>query len=120
MATNAICGHCGAALQHPSAACASCGARQYYPSLVRSHRNPALAALLAVVPGLGHLYVGDVRRGLGFFAAAGGLEFLGLDMDLTAVGAVVGVPMEVGGVGLWLFSIFDAYRSARRHNQGLG
>jgi len=118
MATNAICGRCGAALQHPSAPCASCGARPSYPALLRPYKNPALAALLAVVPGLGHLYVGDVRKGLGFFAAAGGLEFVGFDLDLTAVGAVAGVPMEVGGLGLWLYSIVDAYRTARRHNAG--
>ena len=66
-----------------------------------------------------HLYVGDAHRALGFFAAAGGLEFLGFDLDLTAVGAVVGVPMEVGGVGLWLYSIVDAYRAAHRHNREL-
>jgi len=119
MATNAVCGHCGAVLRHPSAACTSRGARPQYPDLVRPNKSPALAALLAVVPGLGHLYVGDAHRALGFFAAAGGLEFLGFDLDLTAVGAVVGVPMEVGGVGLWLYSIVDAYRAAHRHNREL-
>jgi hypothetical protein len=50
--------------------------------------------------------------------AAGLLEFFGFDFDLTAVGAVIGVPMEVGGVGLWLYSIFDAYNSAKRLNEG--
>jgi len=35
------------------------------------------------------------------------------DLDLTAIGAVVGVPMELGGGTLWLFSIVDAYRTAR-------
>ena len=61
---------------------------------------------------------GDWRRAIGFMGAAGALEFLGFDLDLTAVGAVVGVPMEVGGVGLWLYSIFDAYQSARRTSRG--
>jgi hypothetical protein len=88
-------------------------------NMLRRSKSPALAALLAIVPGLGHVYVGDYARGAGFFAAAGGLEFLGFDLDLTAIGAVVGVPMEVGGVGLWLFSIFDAYRTAHRHNHAL-
>jgi hypothetical protein len=51
--------------------------------------------------------------------AAGVLEFFGFDFDLTAIGAVVGVPMELGGAGLWLYSIFDAYHTAKRRNQGL-
>jgi hypothetical protein len=45
------------------------------------------------------------------------LQFVGFDLDLTAIGAVIGVPMELGGVGLWLYSIFDAYRTAQRMNQ---
>jgi len=50
-------------------------------------------------------------------AGAGFLQFFGFDFDLTALGAVIGVPMELGGAGLWLFGIVDAYRAARRHNQ---
>jgi hypothetical protein len=119
MGSNAICGHCGAVLQHPSAPCQACGARPYYPSLVQPRKSPALAAMLAVVPGLGHLYLGDYRKGVGFMGATGALEFFGFDLDLTAIGAVVGVPMELGGVGLWLYSIFDAYHTAKRRNQGM-
>ena len=120
MGSNPLCGNCGAVLRHPAGPCDACGARPVYPSLVRPQKSPALAAMLAVVPGLGHLYVGEYRKGLAFMGAAGVLEFAGFDLDLTAIGAVAGVPMELGGVGLWLFSIFDAYHSAKRHNQGLG
>lgn len=86
-------------------------------NLMRSRKSPALAAALAIVPGLGHLYLGQFGRAAGFMGAAGLLEFLGFDLDLTAIGAVVGVPMELGGVGLWLYSIFDAYHTARRLSQ---
>jgi len=34
------------------------------------------------------------------------------------IGAAVGVPMELGGGGLWLFSIVDAYRTAKRMESG--
>jgi hypothetical protein len=84
----------------------------------RRRKSPFVAAALAIVPGLGHAYLGEWPRALGFFASAGALEFVGFDLDLTAVGALVGVPMEVGGVGLWLYSIFDAYRTAKRRSQG--
>jgi hypothetical protein len=119
MAYNATCGHCGAALTHPTAPCWHCGAQPYYQALVRRGKSPALAALLAVVPGLGHLYLGDYRKGLGLLGAGGVLEFFGFDLDLTGIGAVMGVPMELGGVGLWLFSIVDAYQSARRMSRGV-
>ena len=79
----------------------------------RPRKSPLLAAALAVVPGLGHVYLGEWRRAIGFAGAAGLLEFFGFDLDLTMIGAVVGVPMEVGGVGLWLYSIYDAYSRAK-------
>ncbi|TME57645.1 MAG: hypothetical protein E6I58_04910 [Chloroflexi bacterium] len=48
----------------------------------------------------------------------GGLQFFGADLDLTVIGAAIGVPMELGGGGLWLFSIVDAYRTAKRMESG--
>ena len=83
-------------------------------NVIRHRKSPLLAALLGVVPGLGHIYLGEYGKGAGFLAAAGLLEFVGFDFDLTAIGALVGVPMEMGGLGLWAFSIFDAYRTAKR------
>jgi hypothetical protein len=87
-------------------------------NMIRSRKSPLAAAALAVVPGLGHVYLGEWRKALGFMGAAGFLEFFGLDLDLTAIGAVMGVPMELGGFGLWLYSIFDAYHSAKRLSRG--
>jgi len=34
-------------------------------------------------------------------------------------GAVVGVPMELGGFGLWAHGVWDAYHRAKSHNLGL-
>ena len=116
MASNVTCGRCGALLEHPSVPCRSCGTQPYWSALARPRKSPMVAAALAIVPGLGHLYLGEWRRAASFMGAAGLLEFFGFDFDLTAVGAVVGVPMELGGVGLWLFSIFDAYQRARRQS----
>jgi TM2 domain-containing membrane protein YozV len=81
---------------------------------VRTRKNPFLAAALAVVPGLGHFYLGENKKGIAYLIGIGGLEFFGLDLDLSFIGAIIGVPLEVGGGSLYLFSIFDAYRSARR------
>lgn len=80
----------------------------------RRRARPIRAAALGIVPGLGHLYVGDWRKGLVLLGLFAGVELLGLDLDLSLIGATVGVPMELGGFGLYLFSIWDAYHSARR------
>jgi len=66
-----------------------------------------------VLPGCGHFYLGHNMKGLAYLLGIGGLQFFGLDLDLTAIGAVVGIPMELGGGTLWLFSIVDAYRTAK-------
>lgn len=114
-----LCGRCGAVLARPDAPCLSCGAA---PAGARPalRRSPLVAAgLSALLPGLGHLYLGRTPKALGVFAAFGGLEFFGFDLDLTAVGALVGVPMELSGVGLWLYGIADAYRLGRAMERGL-
>jgi hypothetical protein len=80
-------------------------------------KSPLLAAALAVVPGLGHLYLGHWPKFLLYLAGLGGLEFIGADMDLTGLGAVIGVPTELGGLALWAFSILDAFQTARHMNR---
>ena len=73
-----------------------------------------MAAALAVVPGLGHFYLGENKKGIGYLVGVGALEFFGFDLDLSIIGALIGVPLEIGGGSLWVFSIVDAYRTARR------
>lgn len=118
MATTTICGRCGSPLPNPSATCPKCGARpsQGYTGrrAARSRKSPALAAALAIVPGMGHVYLGQNLKGLFFLLACGGMEFVGIDLDLSIIGGLVGVPLGVGGIGLYAFQIIDAYREAKR------
>jgi TM2 domain-containing membrane protein YozV len=88
--------------------------------VVRARKNPLLAAALAIVPGLGHFYLGENKKGIAYLIGIGGLEFFGLDLDLSMIGALIGVPLEVGGGTLWLFSIVDAYRTARHMESQAG
>jgi TM2 domain-containing membrane protein YozV len=109
MAADVFCGTCGAVLTNPIAPCPRCGAPasgRYQATVVPRRKNPLVAAALAIVPGCGHFYLGHNAKGLAYLLGIGGL-------DLTVIGAAVGVPMELGGGGLWLFSIVDAYRTAR-------
>ena len=81
---------------------------------MRTRKNPLTAAALALVPGCGHFYLGENKKGIAYLIGVLGLEFFGFDLDLTMIGALIGVPLEVGGGSLWIFSIVDAYRTARR------
>ncbi len=81
--------------------------------MAKPRKSPALAAALAIVPGLGHFYLGHNMKGLAYLVGIGGLQFFGLDLDLSVIGAAVGVPMELGGGTLWVISIVDAYRTAK-------
>jgi TM2 domain-containing membrane protein YozV len=81
---------------------------------MRPRKNTFVATALAVVPGLGHFYLGHNVKGIAYLAGVLGLQFFGFDLDLTVIGAAIGVPMELGGGGLWIFSIVDAYRTAKR------
>jgi TM2 domain-containing membrane protein YozV len=80
----------------------------------QARKSPALAAVLAIVPGLGHFYLGHNLKGVAYLVGVGGLQFFGFDLDLSVIGAAIGVPMELGGAGLWLYSIVDAYRTAKQ------
>jgi len=75
--------------------------------------SPGRAARLSIIPGLGHWYVGAPLKGLAFFAAIVGPIVVGSELDLTVIGAAVGIPLDLGGLGLWAFCAYDAYRTAR-------
>jgi len=109
VAAEVLCGRCGTLLTNPNAPCPRCGA-------------PASGAYQGaagpIVPGLGHFYLGHNVKGVAYLVGVGGLQFFGADLDLTVIGAAIGVPMELGGGGLWLFSIVDAYRTAKRMESG--
>jgi hypothetical protein len=100
--------------------CPRCGAPAsgaYRGTPIRRPRNPLTAAALAIIPGCGHFYLGHNKKGIGFLIGIGGLQFFGLDLDLTVVGAALGVPMELGGGALWLYSIVDAFRTAKHEEE---
>jgi len=127
MASEVLCGRCVALLTNPVAPCPRCGApasggagyRYAAPpygatSRPYTRKSPWVAAALAVIPGMGHVYHGKNVKGLGFFAGLVGMQFLGFDLDLSVIGAAIGVPLELGGGTLWIYSIVDAYRTAKR------
>lgn len=119
------CPRCGTEVAATTKFCPECGTQLQVQPLQgevierREARAPALpspwtAAFLSIVPGLGHWYAGAPRRGLIFFVAIVAGEVLGIDLDLTMIGDVVGIPLGAGATGLWVFCAVDAYRTALR------
>lgn len=120
MAADVFCGNCGAVLANPDSLCPRCGSPasgRHQGTTIKRPKNPLTAAALAIIPGCGHFYLGHNKKGIGFLLGVGGLQFFGFDLDLTVIGAALGVPMELGGGALWLYSIVDAYRTAQHENE---
>jgi TM2 domain-containing membrane protein YozV len=117
MASEVLCGNCGTLLTNPNAPCPRCGSPasgRYQGPAPRTRKNPWTAAALAVIPGCGHFYLGHNLKGIALLVGIGGFQIFDTSLDLTGIGALVGVPLEIGPAGLWLYSIVDAYRTAKR------
>lgn len=73
--------------------------------------NPYLVLALAILlPGAGHVAVGEPRRGLAFaffVLLFGALTYATTTPDISFVGR------HAGGLFIWALSIPDAYRRAR-------
>ncbi len=123
------CPRCERPVDNQARFCPNCGTQlRVQPltgELVRPNRpspggrlpTPWVAAILSIVPGLGHVYAGAPLRGLVFFVGVLGPELIGVELDFTLIGEAIGIPLGLGGLGLWAFSVVDAYRTARRRIQ---
>jgi uncharacterized protein DUF6677/zinc ribbon protein len=119
------CPRCRRSVAAEAAFCPYCGAQlrvqplhgEIIDGTPRFKKNrpvsPGRAARLSLIPGLGHWYAGAPVKGLAFFAAIVGPLVIGTELDLTVVGAAVGIPLDLGGLGLWAFCAYDAYRTAK-------
>jgi len=95
----------------------------------RERKNPGTTALIATIGGLfgflglGHIYLGEVRRGLllmiiGWILEIGGIALTKIFLfstliGVTIIGAVIGIPMLLIYFVLWIWQIFDAYNKAK-------
>jgi hypothetical protein len=75
-------------------------------------KSPALAGLLSMFPGLGHLYLGLYQRAFAF----GGAFILCIAVTSHGRGGAFFGPLIAF---IWFFAIIDAVRQARAINRGL-
>jgi hypothetical protein len=89
-------------------------------------KSPTIARLLAIVPGAGHMYAGEMEHGLIVATVIPSLVLAGALAGCLSVlftpdqghcerSTPVKVSLIAAG-GLWAWSIFDAGRAARRTN----
>ncbi len=83
--------------------------------------QPAMAGVLAIIPGAGHVYANEPLRGVAFL---GGMS---TSLLITTVGFAIGyggsdlgAPMMIGGVlsfvGIYIWNFFDAVKVAKIQN----
>jgi TM2 domain-containing membrane protein YozV len=123
MASEVLCGRCGALLMNPASACPRCGAPAsggFRSTAFPQRKNPLVAATLALIPGCGHFYLGHNLKGIGLLVGIAGFQLFDTSLDLTGVGALLGVPLELGPGTLWVYSIIDAYRTAKHMEREAG
>jgi hypothetical protein len=73
-------------------------------------KNPGLAALLSLFPGMGNIYNGLYMRGMAFFLVIASLIALVSRGDHPLFGLAIAF--------FWLFNVIDAYRQATLINYG--
>ncbi|WP_456372824.1 hypothetical protein [Methanocaldococcus sp.] len=79
-------------------------------------KSVGIAVLLSfVIPGAGQMYLGKVGKGIILLIATGILIAFGLLLSLL----VIGIPLLLLGLIIWIYSIYDAYKSAKDYNAQL-
>lgn len=93
-----------------------------------AEKSALAARVLGIVPGGGHMYAGETRRGFAFLGGTVGLLLLGTTALLAeCIGEVGGYGERCDSsntddvfaaavVGLWGWSLYDAGRAAQRTN----
>ena len=117
------CIHCGSEVSDDAKVCQSCGQPlQSRKDLMSERKDPSRSALYSlVIMGGGQMYIGNMRRGVYFLAAA---VVLTIALVVTVLAATEDNFWELAAMiamaailfALWIVNIFDAYNQARLHN----
>lgn len=100
------CWSCGIPIKSAAEICPQCGVRQRPPPTTQE-KSPGIAALASVIwTGAGQIYNGELGKGIALMA----LMFVSALSVLFVIGFIT-TPL------IWLYSVYDAYRTAERINQ---
>lgn len=128
------CPNCGKEVQADASFCPSCGhnlkvapAPRPAPSVPTEHKSSGVAAVLALVlgiiglMGIGHIYVGRIRRGIilliiGIFLAVLTWGSFLLGFVTFGLGFLVGIFFAIILFALWIWQTYDAYSLSKKFN----
>ena len=101
-----FCSNCGEEIDAKAEICPKCGVRVKAPPA--GEKNPGLAAVLSfLIIGLGQIYNGQIGKGIGLI--------VGMVISAFLFVLLIGIPIYII---LWLYSIYDAYNTAKKINAG--
>jgi hypothetical protein len=94
---------------------------------VSAPKSPSTARVIGIIPGAGHMYAGEVGRGFLYLGGTLGILVAGALVATTDClsdmfsgqpdcGRTAETVTLIAGGGLWVWSIVDAGRAARRTN----
>lgn len=104
-----FCRDCGEEISERAEICPHCGIRQKEPEFETppqqlKQKDPGLAAVASLlIPGLGQVYNGQIAKGII-------LGIVTLALVVSIVGVIIGAP-------LWIWLIYDAYKTAQKTNR---
>jgi|YelNatPaOPRAMG01_1025707.scaffolds.fasta_scaffold362959_2 TM2 domain-containing membrane protein YozV/ribosomal protein S27AE len=98
-----FCSNCGAEIDKKAEICPKCGVRIKPPVEIK---NPGLAGVLSFfIVGLGQIYNGQIGKGIILII----LYIISIALCWVIVGFIL-LPI------LWIYGIYDAYKTAKRIN----
>lgn len=100
-----FCKYCGAQIDAEAEICPKCGVRL---KKAESEKNPAIALVLSFIfPGIGQLYNGQKSKCIKLIIIA----IICLILSIIVIGAILYFI-------LWIYGMYDAYKSAKALNNG--
>lgn len=131
-----FCGRCGNHLQPQAETCPNCGK---FVSQTRREQNTnqqrlvrpvewkseSVTLLLSIllglfgIQGVGHMYVGKIGKGIVILIGSIVLFIIAIALTVTGIGAIIGIPLIIMYIVMFIWQILDARKLCQQYNEHL-